>query len=113
MAKHETDQVGEVVPVLSSHQPAGVAESCDVLNVGLKPRRVSLEHDVNESRKEVVGRRRLVFSDPDGAEDVFAATCDAGKLIPGNPLRVHLYDVWNEKRYYILLTYKAKRNERT
>lgn len=92
-----TDQVGEVVSVLSGHQPAGVAEAGDVLDVGLKSRRVGLEHDVNESWEEVVSRGRLLLGDPNGAEDVFTAARDAPKFVPGNPLRVHLNDICNKR----------------
>lgn len=86
-------QVSEVVSILSGHQPAGVAEASDVLDVGLKPRRVCLQYNVNECRQEVVSRGRLILGDLDSAEDVFAAACDARKFVPGNPLGVHLNDI--------------------
>lgn len=50
----KTDQVGEVVSILSGHQPAGVTEAGDVLDVGLQSGRISLEHNVNERREKVV-----------------------------------------------------------
>lgn len=99
-----THQVGEVISVLAGHQPAGVAEARDVLDVGLQARRVGLQHDVDERRQEVVGRRRLVLGDPNGAEDVFAAACDAAQFVSGNPLRVHLDDIWNKQGYFITTT---------
>lgn len=97
--ERKTDQVGEVVSILSGHQPAGVAESGDVLDVGLKSWRISLQHDVNERGEKVVGGRRLVLGDPNSAEDVFTAVCDAGQFVPRNPLRIHLNDIWNRPRF--------------
>lgn len=97
--ERKTDQVGEVVSILSGHQPAGVAESGDVLDVGLKSWRISLQHDVNERGEKVVGGRRLVLGDPNSAEDVFTAACDAGQFVPRNPLRIHLNDIWNRPRF--------------
>lgn len=88
-----THQVSEVVSILASHQPTGVAETRDVLDVGLQTRWVGFEHDVNERRQEVIGRRRLIPGDADGAEDVFAAASDAAQLVPRDPLGVHLDDV--------------------
>lgn len=84
--KRGTHQVGEVVRLLSSHQPAGVAIASDVLDVGLKPRRVGLEHNVNERREEVVSRGGLVFGALDGAEDVLTAAFDASKFVLWNLL---------------------------
>lgn len=92
-AHRETHQVSEVVAILAGHQPAGVAEARDVLDVGLQARGVGFEHDVNERRKEVIGRRRLVPGDANSAEDVLAAASDAAQLVPGDPLGVHLNDV--------------------
>lgn len=93
-----THQVSEVVSVLAGHQPTGVAEACDVLDVGLQAWWVGFEHDVNERRQEVIGRRRLVPGNADGAEDVFAATGDAAQLVPRNPLGVHLDNVWRDTK---------------
>lgn len=88
-----THQVSEVVSVFASHQPTGVAEARDVLDVGLQTRWVGFEHNVNKRRQEVIGRRRLVPGDADGAEDVFAAARDAAQLVPRDPLGVHLDNV--------------------
>jgi len=52
--RKRTDQVGEVVSILSGHQPAGVTEAGDVLDVGLEARRVGFEHDVDERGQKVV-----------------------------------------------------------
>lgn len=49
---------------------------------------------MDERGQEVVGGGGLLLGDPDGAEDVFAATRDAPQFVPGDPLRVHLNDVW-------------------
>lgn len=91
--RKQADQVGEVVSVLAGHQPAGVAEARDVLDVGLKTGRIRLEHDINERGEEVVRGGRLVLGDPDGAEDVFTAACNARQFVSRNPLRIHLDDV--------------------
>ena len=96
--KRKTDQVGEVVSILSTHQPAGVTEASDVLDVGLKSRRVRLEHDVNERREKVISGGRLILGDLNGTEDVFTAACDAQKFFPRNPLRVHLDDICKSPR---------------
>lgn len=92
-----THQVGEVVCLLASHQPAGITEASDVLDVGLKPRRVGLEHNVNKCRQEVVGWGGLIFSAPDGAEDVLTAAFDASKLVLRHLLWVHFNDVSKKK----------------
>lgn len=88
-----THQVSEVVRLLSGHQPAGVAVASDVLDVGLEPGRVGLQHDVDERRQEVVRRGGLVFGAADGAEDVLTAAFDASQFVLWNLLRVHFNDV--------------------
>lgn len=82
-------QIGEVVPVLSGHEPAGDAEAGDVLDVGLQPRRVGLQHDVDERRQEVVCRRGLFLAHLDGVEDVLAAPGDARQLVLGYAPGIH------------------------
>lgn len=81
-----THQVGEVVSLLAGHQSAGVTEASDVLDVRLKPRRVGLEHDVNERWEEVVSRGRLIFGASDGAKDMLTAAFDASKFVLWNLL---------------------------
>lgn len=103
-----THQVGEVVRLLASHQPAGITEASDVLDVGLKPRRVGLEHNVNKRRQEVVGRGGLIFGAPDGAEDVLTAAFDASKLVLRHLLRVHFNDVSGKERKKGLYTIKSQ-----
>lgn len=89
-------QVSEVVSVLSSHEPAGVAEAGDVLDVGLQSRRVGLQDDVDEGGQEVISRCCLLLGGLDGIEDVLTAACDADQLVPGHTLRVHLYHVYRK-----------------
>lgn len=79
-------QVGEIVPVLSAHQAARVAEACDVLDVGLQAGWVGLQHNVNERWEEIVGRCRLFLRHLDGIEDVFATAGDAGQLVSRHTL---------------------------
>lgn len=86
-------QIGEVVAVLSGHQPAGDTEAGDVLDVGLQPRRVGLQHDVDERRQKVVRRRRLFLADFDGVEDVLAAPGDARQLVLGHAPGIHFNHV--------------------
>lgn len=86
-------QIGEVVAVLSGHEPVGDAEAGDVLDVGLQSWRVRLQHDVDERRQEVVCRRRLFLADFDGVEDVLAAPGDARQLVLGHAPGIHLNHV--------------------
>lgn len=79
-------QVGKVVPILSAHQSAWVAEACNVLNVGLQTWRVGLQHDVDECGEEIISRRWLLFGHLDSVEDVFAAAGDAGQLVSRHTL---------------------------
>lgn len=88
-----THQVGKIISILPSHQPAGVAEASDVLDVGLQAWGVPLQHDVNQGGQEIISRGWLIFGDFDGIEDVLAAFGDAGQLIPRDTLGVHLDDV--------------------
>lgn len=90
-------QVGEVVAILARHEAAGVAEAGDVLDVGLQPRRVALQDDVDEGGQEVIGGGWLILGDLDGIEDVLAAPGDAGQLVPRHTLRVHLNNVCEEE----------------
>lgn len=82
----DVTQVGEVVAILARHQPAGVAEAGDVLDVGLQAWGVALEHDVDECGQEVICRGGLVLGDLDGVEDVLATPGDAGQLISRHTL---------------------------
>lgn len=50
-----TYQVSEVIAIFPSHEPAGVAEAGDILDVGLQARWVALQDNVNEGGQEVVG----------------------------------------------------------
>lgn len=44
--------------------------------------------------QEVISRCRLLLGGIDGIEDVLTAACDAGQLVPGHTLRVHLDHVY-------------------
>lgn len=88
-----THQVREVISILSCHESWGVAEACDVLDVGLQSWRVCFQYDIDEGGQEVVCRSWLVLSDSDGIEDMLAATGDARQFIPGHTLGVHLNDI--------------------
>lgn len=79
-------QVGEVVAILARHEPAGVAESSDILDIGLQSRGVALQDDVDKGGQEVIGRGWLILGDLDGIEDVLAAPGDAGQLVPRHTL---------------------------
>lgn len=52
--KPETHQIGEIIAILSSHQPAGVTEASDILDVRLQAWGVALQDDVDESGQEIV-----------------------------------------------------------
>lgn len=93
-----THQVGEIISILPSHQPAGVAEASDVLDVGLQAWGVPLEHDVNQGGQEIISWGWLILGDFDGIEDVLAAFGDAGQFIPRDTLGVHLDDIWEGKK---------------
>lgn len=92
-----THQVGEIISILPSHEPAGVAEASDVLDVGLQAWGVPLEHDVDQGGQEIISRGWLILGDLDGIEDVLAAFGDAGQLVPRDALGVHLNDVCKGK----------------
>lgn len=83
-------QIGEIVTVLAGHEPARVAKASNVLDVGLQPWRVCFQHNVDEGREEVIGRRSLFLADFDGVENVLAAASDARQLFLGHALRIHL-----------------------
>lgn len=89
-------QIGEVVTILSSHEPARVAEAGDVLDVGLQSRRVCFQHNVDECGEEVIRRRSLFLADFDGVEDVLAAASYAPQLVLGHTLRIHFNHIWND-----------------
>lgn len=82
-------QISEIVAVLAGHEPAWVAEASNVLNVGLQPRRVCFQHNVDEGGKEVISRRSLFLADFDGIEDVLAAASNARQFFLGHTLRIH------------------------
>lgn len=89
-------QISEIVAVLAGHEPARVAETSDVLDVGLQPGRVCFQHNVDEGREEVVSRRSLLLADFDGVEDVLAAASDARQLFLGHALGIHFNHVWKD-----------------
>lgn len=89
-AESFSHQIGEIVTVLAGHEPARVAKASNVLDVGLQPWRVCFQHNVDEGREEVIGRRSLFLADFDGVEDVLAAASDARQLFLGHAFRIHL-----------------------
>lgn len=91
-------QVSEVISVLAAHEASRVAEAGNILDVGLQPGRIGPKHHVDESREEVVSRRRFPLAALYCTENVLAAPGDITQLLLGHTLGVHLYYICSKEQ---------------
>ena len=69
-------------------------EADDVLHVGVKSGRVSLQHHVDQTRQKVVSIGRLAVGAGESLEDVLAALGHAQQLVLRRSLGIHLNYGW-------------------
>jgi len=85
-----THEVREVISSLSRHETSRVGKPSDVLNVGVKLRRIRFQHNVDQSRQKVISTRwtfRPGLSQ--SLEYELAAAYDECQLVLWRVLRIH------------------------